>query len=170
VGRQVGFFAGEKDYRALLEYADAGGLSAATYLIPIGDAARLVLPTEFELPPGQRFFHLVPGGVPPEALRYRPVADGVRQRIDETASAGIEMSPSSRVGDTLLPGRIYFATERRLAWFEATKRAYDRLVRFLGKWDKTEPFGFRVGPAAAAAARAGRMELRMAERDPPLKV
>ena len=88
MGRQVGFFALEEDYAELLRYAQEGGLSAATYLIPVGERARLVPPTEFRLPGDQRLFHLVPCGVGPDALRYRAVADGWRQRIDESLDIG----------------------------------------------------------------------------------
>lgn len=170
MGQQTGFFAIEDDYRALLEYFQEGELLAVTYLIPVGEAAQLVPPLEYRLPEDQRFFYLVPAGVPREALRYCTVADGVRQRIDESESAGIEVKPSPRREHTILPGRIYYATERHLPWFDATKRAYNRLARYLGKWDKTEPFGFRVGPSTAEAVRAGRVQLRTAEGDPPLAI
>jgi hypothetical protein len=139
-----------------------------TYLIGIDDSPRPIPPTRYRLPEGQRFFHLVPSNAPPEALEYSVVADGVRKRIEQPKSGSIELKPSPCHDNLVLPGRIYFTTEPSMPSFEPAKHAYDRLVRYLGKWQKTEPFGARVGPATAEATRAGSVELRMAERDPPL--
>ena len=105
-----------------------------------------------------------------EDLPYRVVADGVRKRIDEPKSPSIELTPSPHRNTLVLPGRIYFTTEPEVPSFEATKRAYERLVRFLSKWDKTDPSGACVGPATAEALRAGRVELRMLERTQPLSL
>jgi hypothetical protein len=170
MGRQTRFFAVEEDHRALLTYCQHGGLSATSYLIPVGETPRLVPPTEYRLPDEQRFFCLVPAGVSPDELRYRTVYDGVRQRIDEPESPVIELTQSQRSRDIILPGRIYFATERHRSGFDAARRAYDRLARYLGKWETTEAFGYRVGPATSGAVHAGRVKLCETERDSPLTI
>lgn len=161
MGRQRRFYAVDDDHRALLELCRDGGLLAVPYLTPIGAAPTPVSPTEFHLPERQRFFYLLPAGMATEALRFRPMADGLEQRVDDCGSAVIELTPSERRDGVSLPGRIYFTTETRLPWYEPTRRAYERLARYLGKWRETDRFDLRVGPAAAEAVRAGKLRLQL---------
>lgn len=159
MGRQKGFYAVDEDQRALLKFCEESGLLAVPYLTPLGSTPRPVPLAAFQPPADQRYFYLVPADAPPDSLRFKPMADGRLQRVDDYESPAFQYSPSRQRDDVLEAGRIYLFTNPHGSGFATTRRAYDRLARWLGRWIETDRFHYRVGPAAAEGVRARRLRL-----------
>jgi len=162
MGRQTGFFTLEEDERVLLRICEQHGMRAIPAEIPTGSAIEPEEPLTFERPPGALMFCLLPATVPISAAVFERMADPSRSVLMPHKSAALQFVPCRSEGRGLDDGRIYFDTPRVSPWFDNVRRDFERLSRFIKRWAPTDQFRFHVGPAAAAAVRAGQLHLKHA--------
>src|SRR5262249_53566897 len=97
---------------------------------------------------------------PPEAAVYEQTVNPSESVLMPNKSAVMEFVTCRSEGGVIEDGRIYFDTPRSSPWFDEVRREFERLSRFIKRWQSTDRFRFHVGPAAVEAVRAGRLRLR----------
>lgn len=124
------------------------------------EIAPAVSPTEFELNE-QHFFYLLPPELTSAEAFYNELARKPQVgKLNSRASPVIQLCPPEKCETTLGSGRIYFRTDKDHPLYPIALRAYNRLARYIRKWNfKTDRHDLYVGPHTAAEWQAGRLPL-----------
>jgi hypothetical protein len=162
MGRQVGLFADDIDLHDLLAFAENAGFLALPDRIETDDLPQGIEPTQYEMTEetGTECFYLLPPGVSKAEAFYHELSNGDPISIlGMTVSPVTEFRPSQREGNKLSDGRIYFNMDRHVTHFEQGKKGYERLARYVRKWQKTRQYRFHVGPHTANEVAKGRLAI-----------
>lgn len=161
MGKQVGFFANDKDYSELMKEAQAMGLVATTEITQIEDGPSVSTPTEFRLPEGNSFFYLFPESISPDELAFIPLReDPSLLKIDVREAPVIQINVSPIDGDKIgPPGRVYMGLKTSSEHYNTVSKLYNRLARRVKKWAKTAEFVFHVGPDTEQLVKEGKLRL-----------
>jgi hypothetical protein len=167
MGRQIGFFADSVDFLDVLTFAESAGFLALPELTEANLVPEAISPAKFRLGTGlgsHYFYLLAPGFAPEEALYKKLAEEPSVSKLTSWASPVIEVSPCQLDGDQARPGRVYFDMEAQDDRYTAAFKGYNRLARYLQKWQLADSERLRVGPHTAAEWAAGRLLLRHGKR------
>ncbi|HLY25225.1 MAG TPA: hypothetical protein VKQ72_02725 [Aggregatilineales bacterium] len=158
MSKQVGFYAINDDYRALLELAEKIGFLAIPAVKPTDIKIRPVRPTQFLLPEKVNIFCLMPGAFTEFESYYQAYPNG-SSHLRRKISPVIDVSPCPREGIDIYNGRFYFQVNSDIPLYIEVLRGYEKLVRHIIKWTRTQPYRFYVGEYTAEAARTKQIRL-----------
>jgi hypothetical protein len=164
MGQQIGFYAAEKDNTALLELTESLGLLAIPEIVnfdPEEVDIKAVKPTKFCIPEDQYYFYLLPDTYSVVEAFYKNLHSHTSLwKLMDDASPVIQFKPSSSEDNKLGNGRFYLNTDPDDPRYPVIRGKYKSLVNYLGKWIKTDQFGFYVGPYTAQLVREGCIHLK----------
>ena len=160
MGRQVGFFADDEDYRALLDWASRLQLRALPEVVRAGTIPTMESLAEFDLQQQvghQSYFYLLSAEATTDDVLYERVGSSPELlKLCSRESPVIELVPCELKGITLIPGRIYLDnTTRNDPKFDVVRKAYDSLARQIKKWVKASKYRYYIGPHTASRCKAG---------------
>jgi len=164
MGKQIGFYAAEKDYMALLELMESVGLLAIPEVVnfdPEEVDITIVKPTKFCIPEDQYYFYLLPDTFSVvEAFYQKLPSHTCLWKLMDKASPVIQFEPSACKDNQLNNGRFYLNTDPEDPRYPVVHRKYKSLVSYLDTWIKTTLFGFYVGLSTAQLVREGGIHLK----------
>jgi len=163
MGKQVNFFADDIDFGTLLTFAGDQGYRAVPNrtLVP-DEPVPMTQPRDYWLQGEDgrtQFYVLPPGLTESEAFYRRLTPDAVRLHLIAWTSAVIEVCPCQRLNESLGRGRIYVDFDRRDPRYEAVNKGYERLARYLRKWERFPGLPFSIGPHTLEQGRRRKLRL-----------
>lgn len=160
MGRQIGFYAIGEDYKGLMSRAKDLGLVGIPELVADDSDPEPAPPTEYTLPADAYLFYLFPQEFGIGEAIYVELDDYPDfARLNAFGSPVIEVAPSAQQRERVSNGRLYLALEREDQFYKSISKYFDKLARHVKSWERTDQFGFYVGPETANLARNGEIRL-----------
>lgn len=160
MGKQVVFFANYQDTKELLSFCEQEGLVGIFAVIPTDQITQTFLPTQLIEYLKTDFVYLMPNEINPvEALYEEFHEDATQSGIDYSNSPVFEFTPSRIEDQLIFDGRIYFDLNPEDQFYTIINKKFNKIASYIKKWEKTDQFGFYVGPETAKQAKSGNIEL-----------
>ncbi len=170
MGQQIRFYTVYSDFRALLRYAEDGGLLALPQLIATEaydrrGYAEAVLPLAFQYGTEAKTFYLLPREIPLVEVFYHELGrDPSRSRLADHVSPVIEIVPCRRQGEKLYHGRIYINAPRQGPGSDQVYKAYQQLAQYIRNWSEVAK-GVYAGPTTSERMNYGEVRLMVINRE-----
>lgn len=161
MGKQVGFFAIEQDQQELIYLVEQLGCSAIPALVPDDIIPEAAPPSHYVLPESDRYFYLLPPGIPPaEAFYEETVNDPTWLILMPYVSPVIQFLPSQRSKNIVQDGRFFIGLDNGDQFYKRLEHTYNRVARHVRKWELIKEHRLYVGPHTAKLARSGAIQLK----------
>jgi hypothetical protein len=164
MGQQVGFFADQEDYISLLQTAENIGFLALTKTLnydPEDYDIKTSLPTELLLRDTNEEFYLLPNSFSVvEAFYEEGNSEPPVWVLMDHVSPVVQFKPSLQNGKNIDNGRIYLNIELDDPRRPIVEKMYSTFSKIIRQWERTDRFGFYVGPHTAKLARQGDISLK----------
>lgn len=164
MGQQVGFYIDKEDSKLLLGLAEDIGFLALPEIVihdPEETNIETSSPTKFVIPEGQDYFYLLPKTFSVvEAFYEELTSTPLVWKLMDHKSPVVQLKLCPQLDHQIYNGRIYLNTELNDVRYSIVKERYSSLANCIRKWEKTDRFGFYVGPHTANSVREGDIVLK----------
>jgi hypothetical protein len=160
MGKQIVFYAIEQDYSDLLTFLQDNGLRALPEIIQTDTEIESVLLDQFRIPDSQEFFYLLPDTLSDtEAIYVEMAKNPSLSKLTTYGSPVIEFVPCKYRNNQVYEGRFYWELDSNDRFYPIILKKYNKIVRYIRKWEQTDQFGFYVAPHTANLAKKEKIHL-----------